>query len=63
MESTTITPVPTDDEAVAIVAALEALWPQPVVDVEADRRRGGAWRFSGRWWTQPLPVRRARPWL
>ncbi len=21
-----------------------------------------AWRFSGRWWAQPIPMRRARPW-
>jgi hypothetical protein len=22
-----------------------------------------AWRFSGRWWARPLPVRRRRPWV
>ena len=22
-----------------------------------------AWRFSGRWWSRPLPARRDRPWL
>jgi hypothetical protein len=21
------------------------------------------WRFSGRWWARPLPVRRHRPWV
>ena len=21
------------------------------------------WRFSGRWWSQPIPLRRARPWV
>ena len=49
-------------EAAAIVAAMEALWPKPVValaDDAADSSR--AWRFSGRWWSTPMPVRRARP--
>jgi hypothetical protein len=43
----------------AIVAAIEAVWPRPVVaPVEAPSR----WRFSGRWWTKPVPLRRNRPW-
>jgi hypothetical protein len=63
MESTTIVPVPTEEEAAAIVAAVEMLWPRPVADADSGRRRAEAWRFSGRWWTQPLPLRRARPWL
>ena len=25
-------------------------------------RRRPAWRFAGRWWTKPIPVRRDRPW-
>jgi hypothetical protein len=60
--STEITPPPTDDEAVAIVAAVEALWPRPVV-VAADeqRDRDATWRFSGRWWAKPVPHRRDRP--
>ena len=60
--SAEITPAPTDEEAVAIVAAVEALWPRPVVaaaDEAAGRDR--AWRFSGRWWSKPLPARRNRP--
>jgi len=44
-----ITPAPTDEEAAAIVAAHEALWPRPVA-VTADGDRSPAWRFSGRWW-------------
>jgi hypothetical protein len=61
--STDIFPTPTDEEAVAIVAAVEALWPRPVVMVDgpADFRRNPAWRFSGRWWAKPLPTRRDRP--
>jgi hypothetical protein len=53
-------PAPTDEEAVAIAAALEVGWPRLVVagapEVQAPR-----WRFSGRWWSRPVPQRRARP--
>ena len=57
-----ITPAPTDDEAAVIVAAVEALWPKPVV-AAADQNplRAPSWRFSGRWWAKPLPSRRDRP--
>lgn len=59
-----ITPVPTDAEAAAIVAATEALWPRPVVLASgSDAPRRSSWRFSGRWWAVPLPVRRDRPWV
>jgi hypothetical protein len=57
----TVTPAPTVEEAVAIVAAYEALWPKPVVVGSSGRRTTPAWRFSGRWWASPLPLRRARP--
>ncbi|CAN5859323.1 MAG: hypothetical protein ACR2HP_08455 [Ilumatobacteraceae bacterium] len=59
----TITPVPTDEEAAAIVAAVDALWPRPVADTSIDPLRLSVWKFSGRWWTQPIPLRRARPWV
>jgi hypothetical protein len=55
-----ITPQPTAEEAAAIVAAHEALWPKPLV-AAGDERTTPPWRFSGRWWTPPLPLRRARP--
>ena len=59
---TNITPAPTDEEAVAIVAAVEALWPRPVVSTELENPlRAPTWRFSGRWWSKPLPERRVRP--
>jgi hypothetical protein len=61
--SPTISPVPTDEEAVAIVAAVEALWPRPVAADGLDPRRPSVWKFSGRWWSQPIPLRRARPWM
>jgi hypothetical protein len=54
-----VTPEPTEEEAVAIVAALQSISgggaaapaPAPV----------SRWRFSGRWWSRPVPSRRARP--
>jgi hypothetical protein len=54
-----ITPDPTVEEVAAIAAAIETAWPRPFVAepaVEASR-----WRFSGRWWSKPLPSRRDRP--
>jgi hypothetical protein len=59
--SADITPTPTDEEAVAIVAAVEALWPKPVVLLDEEARRSPVWRFSGRWWVKPPPARRDRP--
>lgn len=55
-----ITPVPTDEEAAAIAAAVEVAWPRPAG--EEARPRPNRWRFSGRWWVQPIPLRRNRPW-
>ncbi|MET0903560.1 MAG: hypothetical protein ABWZ52_10000 [Acidimicrobiales bacterium] len=55
-----IQPTPTDEEAAAIAAAIEVSWPRPVaapVDEPPPR-----WRFAGRWWTKPIPIRRDRPW-
>jgi hypothetical protein len=56
-------PTPTEEEAAAIVAALEALWPRPAVAVPEPTRQPSAWRFSGRWWALPLPLRRERPYF
>ena len=57
-----ITPAPTDEEAAAIVAAAEALWPKPVLLVQDDAAaRVPTWRFRARWWATPLPARRDRP--
>ena len=55
-----ISPEPTDEEAVAIVAAVQLGLPTTSAQegaVEAISR----WRFSGRWWSRPVPARRARP--
>jgi hypothetical protein len=57
-----ISPAATDEEAVAIVAAVEALWPKPVLAADLDNPlRTPTWRFSARWWARPLPQRRDRP--
>ncbi|MFT5531579.1 MAG: hypothetical protein ACI91O_001606 [Candidatus Poriferisodalaceae bacterium] len=42
--------MPTDEEAAAIVAALEFLWPQPVA-AGNDSVVDTSWRFSGRSWS------------
>ncbi len=55
-----VTPTPTDEEAVAIAAAIEVAWPRAVV--AAAPAEPPRWRFAGRWWTKPIPVRRNRPW-
>jgi hypothetical protein len=56
-----VSPTPTDDEEAAIVAAVELLWPRPAAS-DGPAQRPSAWKFSGRWWSQPIPLRRARPW-
>jgi hypothetical protein len=57
-----IHPTPTDAEAVAITAAIDAVWPRPVVMAETQNPlRTPTWRFSARWWSVPLPARRNRP--
>jgi len=56
-----ISPSATDDEVAAIMAAIEALWPRPVVVEATEAVRRPTWRFSNRWWVKPLPSRRQRP--
>ena len=55
-------PAPTDEEAAAIVAAVEALWPKPVAIVQPGGPRSQAWRFSGRWWQRDRMAHADRPW-
>jgi hypothetical protein len=58
-----ISPAATDIEAAIIVAAVDALWPTPIVLIpgaKASEARS-AWRFSGRWWSKPASHRRQRP--
>ena len=57
-----MSPTPSAEEAVAIIAAAEALWPKPLMLAATEQAtESRAWRFSGRWWSTPLPARRARP--
>jgi hypothetical protein len=55
-----VRPTPTDEELAAIMAAVEVAWPRPVVQT-FDDEEPSRWRFSGRWWSRPLPTRRDRP--
>jgi hypothetical protein len=57
-----ITPAPTDEEAVAIAAAIDALWPRPRPIVHPEPQRTLAWRFSGRWWQRERMAAPDRPW-
>ena len=53
---------PTDEELAAIMAAAEALWPKPaVLNGASPREETPRWRFSGRWWSKPVALRRGRP--
>jgi hypothetical protein len=55
-------PVPDPDAVAAIAAAAQLLWPAPGPP-DAQDAVHLAWRFSGRWWAQPTPMRRSRPWV
>ena len=60
MDIIDVRPAPSDDEMAAIAAAIEAAWPAPVAT--AAGAEPPRWRFAGRWWSKPIPVRRDRPW-
>ena len=60
--SVVISPAPTTEEAAAIVAAVEALWPKPTIVAQAEHDRTSAWRFSGRWWQRDRFAGADRPW-
>ncbi len=51
---------PTDEEMAAIAGAASALLFAPSQAAPAEEPVS-RWRFSGRWWTKPLPLRRDRP--
>ena len=57
-----ISPAPTEAEAAAILASIEALWPRPAAVVPTEPERTLAWRFSGRWWQRDRFARVDRPW-
>jgi hypothetical protein len=53
--------VPGPDVMAAITAAAQLVWPRPAAPDEQDPVHQ-TWRFSGRWWNKPTPLRRDRPW-
>ena len=55
-----VSPNPTTEEATAIAAAIEALWPKAGPAIEREPLHT-AWRFSGRWWNDSAVTRRTRP--
>ncbi len=53
-----------DPLVVALVAAaVDQLQLRAVAPAPRPAEPHLAWRFSGRWWSRPLPARRDRPWL
>ncbi len=58
--STSITPEPTEEEAAAIAAAVSVTLFSGGGAAQ-QVREPSRWRFSGRWWSRPVPLRRARP--
>jgi len=62
-EQLALRPRPEPDPAVlaAIAAAVQLTWPRPAEPAGHDSLHE-TWRFSGRWWHKPLPLRRDRPW-
>jgi hypothetical protein len=54
---------PIDPAVLAVLAAaVDQVWPRPLVVLAEQSARPPAWRFSGRWWTRPATTRRDRPW-
>lgn len=57
-------PRPEPDAAVValVAAAVDQVWPRPVAAEPPAPPDHLRWRFSGRWWSRPVPARRERPW-
>jgi hypothetical protein len=60
LDVASISPVPTEEEAAAIAAAVTMMWPQPVI-ATSETKSYNHWRFSGRWWANDAISRRGRP--
>jgi hypothetical protein len=58
---TSISPIPTEEEAAAIAAAITMMWPQPASSATTQSTAHTSWRFSGRWWANDAISRRGRP--
>ena len=54
-------PEPDPSRLAAITAAVQLAWPRPSEPAGQDPSHE-TWRFSGRWWHKPVPLRRERPW-
>jgi hypothetical protein len=55
-----VSPTPTEEEATAISAAIDLLW--PVAQLPAmPNISNTTWRFSGRWWVGSEVTRGSRP--
>ena len=52
---------PDEEEVAAAVAAITLLWPRPASAALTRPGEPERWRFSGRWWSKPIPSRRDRP--
>ena len=55
-----VRPEPEPAVLAAIIAAVEEAWPRPR-PADDEGPKYSPWRFSGRWWTQPMALGRARP--
>jgi hypothetical protein len=51
---------PDDEEMAAIIAAIEVTTPRAEATA-SPKDEPPRWRFAGRWWSKPIPVRRDRP--
>jgi hypothetical protein len=64
MDGTAVTAIsgtPSEDEVAAILAAVAVSLPRRGF-AATDEQSAGRWRFSGRWWSKPVALRRDRPW-
>ncbi|MGH9088007.1 MAG: hypothetical protein ACRDYZ_07830 [Acidimicrobiales bacterium] len=52
---------PAPDVLAMVAAAVDQVWPRPVVVEQPETASHLTWRFSGRWWSRPVPARRERP--
>lgn len=52
---------PDREELAAVIAAIELVWPRPRAVAGTEATTVPRWRFSGRWWSKPIPSRRDRP--
>ncbi|MBK5223367.1 MAG: hypothetical protein JJE52_10935 [Acidimicrobiia bacterium] len=53
--------VPSEEEMVAIVAAVQVTMSSAAVLAAPSPEPSPRWRFSGRWWSKPVASRRERP--